>query len=277
MNTITKIAGLSLATMLMASPVLALDVDTSGSATVQASAVGTNAGASATVDARLQTRIANAKSHADQEIDRRVSALNDLNTRVQAMVKVSASMKSSLAADVAAQVSALSALKGKIDADSDIDTLKTDIKSITGSYRIFMLVIPQGRIEVAADKVKATGDLFTEFAAKLQARIAAAQTAGKDVTALNASLTDMNAKISDANVQADAAVSLVASLTPDNGDQAKMQANEQALKEARAKVKAALDDLHKAREDAHSVVQALHQMGLEASASASSTSSANVH
>jgi len=258
-----------LATLLFATPALALEVGGSVGATAQTSVGGGKA--TATIDAKLQVRIDTAKNHADQEIDRRVNRLNDLGTRVQAMVRVSAAEKASIAADVASQASALLALKTKIDADDDIATLKTDIKSIAGSYRIFLLIIPRGHIMVAADKVGTTGDLFTAFAGKLQTRIADAQAKGKDTATLSASLSDMTTKIADANTQADAAVSLVASLTPDNGDQAKLKANEQALKDARAKIKAALDDLKVARQDAHGIVQALHKMGLEANASASST------
>ena len=134
-----------------------------------------------------------------------------------------------------------------------------------------MVIIPQGRVSATADEINTTADLLATLSAKLQTRITAAQTAGKDVSALTALLTDMNAKIADAKTQADAAVALVAMLTPDNGDKAKMDANNQALKDARAKIKAGLADLEAARKDAHSIIQALHGMGLGANAGASST------
>ena len=68
------------------------------------------------------------------------------------MVKVSANEKTAIANEVQTEISNLTALNTKIQADTDLTTLKTDIQSITEDYRIFMLVIPQGRIEVAADK-----------------------------------------------------------------------------------------------------------------------------
>lgn len=243
----------------------------SGGATVTTGASVSTGGTSVTVDAKVEARISTAKSHADQEIDRRISALNDLNTRVQAMAKVSADEKTSIANSVSSEISDLTTLKAKIDADADITSLKTDIKSITGSYRIFMLIIPQGRIEVASDRVKSVADLLTSFSAKLQSRISDAQASGKDVTSLSASVTDMNAKIADANAQADAAVTLVANLKPDNGDKTTMTANSTALKSARADIASATKDLQAARADSNTIVRGLHSIGASANASASST------
>ena len=60
-----------------------------------------------------------------------------------------------------------------------------------------MLVIPQGRITVAADRIESVGSTLSTFSAKLSARIAAAQTAGKDVATTSSMLGDMNAKIAD--------------------------------------------------------------------------------
>ena len=273
MNSIQKTAigflGAAALMLAVATPALALDTSSAGGAAIGVSATGV--GVSATANAKLQTRITTAKGRADQEIDRRNTALNDLNTRVQAMARLSADQKSTIAASIASQVSVLTALKTKIDADTDIATLKTDIKSIAASYRIFMLVIPQGRIEVAADKMNTVSTSLSTFAGKLQSAIASAQASGKDVTAVNASLAEMNAKIADANTQSSAAVSLVATLTPDNGDKTKQAANDQALKTARADIKLAAQDVETARKDAHSIVQALHGMGIGASAGARAT------
>jgi hypothetical protein len=265
MTSKTTATVLGIITALVALPAFALEVGASAGATVNASAGGV------TVSAAMQTRITTAKSHADQEIDRRVQALNDLNTRVQGMVKVSADVKTSISNEVSTEVSNLTTLKAKIDADADIATLKTDIKSITADYRIFMLVIPQGRITVAADRISAVTEAMTTFSGKLQTRITAAQTGGQDVTALSASLTDMNAKIADANVQATAAVSHVSSLQPDKGDKTIMASNSAAIKQSRADLKVAMQDLTAARKDAGSIIAGLK--ALEASGSASTTTS----
>jgi hypothetical protein len=275
MNTIQKLfAGIAVTALLAsAAPAFAQNIvpPPPTAATVNVSADASAGTANVTVSTKLEARITTGKSRADQEIDRRVTMLNDLNTQVQAMVKVSAAEKTAISDEVSSEVSNLTSLKTKIDADTDIATLKTDIQSITASYRIFMLVIPQGRIEVAADKIATAASSLGALAGKLQTRITSAQASGSDVTSLSASLTDMNAKLADANVQATAAVSHVSSLTPDNGDKTKMAANNAALKLARADIKVGLQDLQDARKDAGTIVTGLKNLNASTTTSASTS------
>ena len=217
-------------------------------------------------DAAMEARITKAKERAHQEITRRITAMQELSTRIQGMARVSDASKASISSTLQAQISNLTTLDAKIAADTDIDTIKTDIKSITSSYRIYMLVMPQGRILAAADRSKTVAANLTTFSGKLATRITEAQTAGKDVAALNSLLADMNAKIADITVQADAAIALVSGLTPDNGDKAKQEANKKALDEARAKIKTAQEDAKIARKTAGSIVDALKAFKLGAGA-----------
>lgn len=273
----TKIIGVIIAssiTLGMATPAFALGLGASAHTNIEASTTGGNIELRGEVKANAgANRIANAKTHADQEIERRTAALTDLNTRIQAMAKVSASVKSTLEASITSQISALTDLKTKIDADTATDTLKVDIQSITKSYRIFMLIIPQARVAAAVDVVGTVGDSMTAVGAKLQTRITTAQNAGKDVTTLTAALSDMTAKIADANTQAGAALSETVALTPDNGDQAKMQSNNKVIADAKVKLKAASADLRAARQDIQKILVALK--GFHLDASASSTTSVN--
>lgn len=225
----------------------------------------TGAPAPTKTGAALEARMTKAKERADQEIDRRIEKLTELSAKVQEMKHISTSTKTSVATDVQEEIASLTALNTKIQGDTDLETLKTDIKSIATSYRIFMLIIPQGRIIVSADRIHAVAGKQTEFAGKLKTRIDEAGAAGKDVTALNASLSEMNAKIADAKAQADAAVALVASLSPDMGDKTKMEANNAALKEARAKIKAGMESIKAAHKAAQSIRSGLKALGTAAS------------
>lgn len=214
------------------------------------------------INIRLDTA---GRAKADAQIDARVKALTALSTRINEMRRVTTSQKASLTATLQAAITEMNALKAKIDADTDTATLKADIQSITKSYRIYLLVLPQGRITAAADRIMTTVGLMNDLSAKLQTRITEAQTAGQDVAAMNASLTDMNAKTADANVQANAAISLIANLNPDNGDQAVFQSNQAALKDARAKIKLATQDLQTARKDAGAIAKALRSLKIKTS------------
>ncbi len=215
-----------------------------------------------------------AKDRADQEITRRINALTELETRINAMKKLSADEKSSLSAEIQAQITLLNGLQAKIVADANsTSSLKADIKSITDAYRIFSLVIPQGRIQATTDRILAIGDIMTTLAGQLQTKISAAQTAGKDMSAAVSALAEMNAKVADASVQAQAAVTETSGLKPDNGDKTIEASNKAALKDARAKTKVAEQDLVTARMDAGKIVKALvaADVRIHASSTVSST------
>ena len=236
---------------------------------IPASAALLGVHATTTVAVKLDTA---AKTKADAQIDARVKVLNVLLARVNQMQKVTAQEKVTLDASIQASISEMTALKAKIDADTDNTILKADIQSITKGYRIYLLVLPQGRITAAADRIITIVGLMGDLSTKLQSRITAAQAAGQDVTSLNASLTDMNAKTADANAQAQAAILEVANLQPDGGNQSVFQSNLTALKDAHVKIRAAIADLKTARQDAGSIVRALTAMKIKTSATSSASS-----
>lgn len=225
-----------------------------------------------TVKAKVTTdRISAIIARSDKQIEERIGALQDLNTKVQALKHVSDSMKATIAADVQTNITGLTALKAKIDAGTDLATLQEDEKSILNSYRIYALVIPQGRILVSADRVFVITDLLTTVSNKLSLRITEAQTAGKDVTSLTATLTDLNTKISLAKSEATTAQSTLSGLTPDQGDKTKAEANRKALVDARTHIKTATDALKAARKDVDTITKGLKAFHLKASSTPVST------
>lgn len=231
---------------------------------------GTGIGASANVEvtAEVKTKVLE-KAHL--ELSRRTERLNELAARVNAMEKLSPDTKATLIASINTQIAELGDLGTKIDTDSDRESLRADVQSITKSYRIFALVIPQGAITAAADRILTIGTSYNDFSANLQARISAEQNAGHDVSALLAAMADMKAKVADANVQANAAISLISGLKPDNGDQATLQSNTAALKDARGKVQVAHQDYVSARADAETIMKGLRSLSVSGSASSSAS------
>lgn len=217
------------------------------------------------------TAMTNAKARAHKELQRRVDSLTAVNTRIQALQEVTPTFKQSLQNAVQTQISAFQALDTKIQADTDGATLKADVQSITQSYRVYALVLPQIRIAAAADRGIAIVAMMQTLGTKLNARVQAAANAGKDVTALQTLLTDLASKITDASTQAQASVSSTASLAPDNGDSAKMAANTAALKQGRANLAAVAADLKAARADITKL-----EAGLKALGPIGTSTSANV-
>jgi hypothetical protein len=203
--------------------------------------------------------IATLISRADSEINQRVQSLNDLLSRIGLMKKISNDKKNNLTSSVQNEITELTALKAKIDADTSLPTAKTDYQSITKSYRIYLLVLPQTRLVAASDRVLTIVDAMNAVGVKIQLRISALT--GTNVAAINQIFSDFTAKIADASAQANAAVSEVSGLLPDQGNTATMQANIAALKDARAKIKTATADLVSARKDMGTIVQDLREMG----------------
>jgi len=213
--------------------------------------------------------LSNVIAAADRDLSIRITALTSLNTRVQAMKNVSATEKSSISTEVQTTISTLTSLKAKIDAETDAKTARTDLASAINSTRIYALVIPQGYIEVSADRVDTISSMMTALAAKLQVRITAAQTAGHNVSSLQAALTDIGTQTAAANTQATAAVSAVATLSPDNGNATVAASNKTALTGGRTDLKTATQDLKTARQDIAKITAGLK--GFHMSASATTT------
>jgi hypothetical protein len=224
----------------------------------------------------LATRIATITKRADQEILRRVTALNALGTRINAIERLSAADKGDLSSAIQSQIAAMNALQTQISTDAaanDTSSLKTDVRSITFSYRIFALILPQGTIEAASDRVLTIVGIMNDLGTKFSMRISVAQSAGNTVAAATAALADLNSKVSDADAQAQAAASEVASLEPDNGNKTIMAANTAALKDARSKIQTAQKDLVAARTDALTIIKLLAAFKAPAAANATTSTS----
>ncbi len=196
-------------------------------------------------------------TRADQEITRRTEALTKLSTRVSEMKKVSIESKAILSEKIQAEQANLNVLKTKIDSAVDKEALKADIKSITESYRIFMLIMPQIQVLTAVDRINTISATMTDVGTKLQTRITEAETQGKDVTELQKLMANYNTKVADAKTKASTASAYVSNLTPDNGDNAVKLTNTEALKKARADIKVAHEALQNARQDAKKMMEIL--------------------
>lgn len=270
--TTASLASAALAASLFV-PMLALaQVGAGAGAGVEArtTAAGAKIRANITASTTAETaRIARAKDKAAQEIDRRIEALTSLMTRIDAMNKVSDTLKANLKTNVQTQIDGFTALKAKIEADTDLATLKTDIKSITESYRIYMLVLPQGRISAASDRMATIINMMASTGTKLQARINAAAQAGNDTTAVAAALADLGTQLTSAQTHAQTAINTVAPLVPDNGDKTVIESNKAALEKARQELKAGQAAIVAGRKDIATILKGLK--GMKAAASASST------
>lgn len=204
----------------------------------------------------LQQRISAMQARGAKEIDSRVTNLGSLISRLQQMRNLSDAQKSSIVATIQNLISNLNTLKTQINSDTSTTSLKNDDQAITQNYRVYALVMPQLNIVAAADRIITIDNMMSIVGSKLQSRLTQESNIS-NISALQAALSDMSAKLADAKSQAQAAVSEVTPLVPDQGDKTKMAANTATLKNARTKIQAAQKDLTAARKDASTIIAAL--------------------
>ncbi len=205
-----------------------------------------------------EERMRNAKERAQAEIERRIAGLQRLLLRIEAMKRVSDSFKGELKTTVDAEIANIEALAAKIEAGTSTSTLKADIQSITKSYRIFALIMPQANIAAAAERIVTITATMGEIGAKLKIRIdEAAATAGSDTAALSDELISLSAHIDAANTYAEEAVEGTANLEPDGGDETVLQANQAALQAAREKLRLAHEEIVAGRANIKAIIDGL--------------------
>lgn len=200
--------------------------------------------------------LATLKAQALAEITSRVTHLQAQIERINKMERLSADQKASIVVELNAQIASLTTLKAKIAADTDLATLREDMKSITKAYRVYAVTMPKAAIIAAADRIMTVSAQMDTISIKLSERVAAATS-----TIATTALADFKIKVADAKVQAQAAVSLVSALVADNGDAAIAASNQAALKSAKAKIDAGQADLKAARKDMETIMKAVRGKG----------------
>ena len=274
---IQKIAALAVPGVLflaLGSTAFALDVSTGVKlGENEGGTAGMDTSVRATLTTKLSAKETDIVNRTTAEIKKRVGDLTELSTRIKGMKHVSDETKAALSASIDGNITNLGAVQTKIEGDTTSSEMSADAKTITEHYRVYALVVPQGKILAAADRAGTVSDMVTAVGVKIQARIDAAKAAGKDVSAIVTLQADMTAQLADAKVQALAATAAVSGLTPDNGDATILKTNNSALKSARTALVAAEKDLKAAAADMKKIIAALK--GFNANVSAETKGSAD--
>ncbi|HZL07569.1 MAG TPA: hypothetical protein VFC50_00035 [Candidatus Dormibacteraeota bacterium] len=231
--TIIKRAGLALSAIIGA-----LSLAIIPASALDAAKTSDKTGASAGDQAKLKVVITRGNS----EITRRLKSLNELSGKISSEAKLSANDQASLSAEVSSEISNLTALKTKLDADTTDADAKADAQSIINDYRVYALIVPKINLVKTADDQLVAEAKLSDLATKLQTRISAAQTAGKNVTALQSGLTTMNSQISAAQAISTKIESDVIGLLPSdyNGNPSVLKGDRDQLKTAQSDIKDAV-------------------------------------
>jgi hypothetical protein len=195
-------------------------------------------------------KMENLRERARNEIERRITSLNKLISKINGLKKITDAQKAEFVNQIQAEITSLTSLKTKIEAGTELATLKTDVQSIVKSYRVYLLFIPKINVLVAADSLDALADKLDALAAKLELRINSAGDASAET--LKTTLSDMKAKTANIRVQSQKARDAVLSLTPDG-----YPGNKTSLEQGRQYIVAGRKDVHDAKQDAEIIIQGL--------------------
>ena len=151
----------------------------------------------------------------DCEIYRRLVTITTLQNHVSNPNGLTDGDRTALQSLLAADTTGLTALKSKIDGETDVTALRTDIGTIVTGYRIYLLMVPMTAEVIAADNETAAVGRLTTVAANLQVRITTELNAGKDVTQAQADHDAMTASLGQVSTSTLAGISSqLLALTP---------------------------------------------------------------
>jgi septal ring factor EnvC (AmiA/AmiB activator) len=187
----------------------------------------------------------------NQRIDDRQAALTKLHDHIAdqlAKGHITSDQSNALQSDVSTNQSGLSALKTKLDAETDVTAAKQDVHNIYFQFRIFAVVLPRDYGELALDVMANLNAKMTGGESKIQTAIDNAPDSEK--AQLNALFSDYKAQLGTASNEIGAAESQVPQLTPDNFNNNRssylstLAAYKNDRHAARAALKKAAQDLH---------------------------------
>jgi len=197
-------------------------------------------------------RLTAVQTKGDADINARLTSLNTLISKLGETKKLTTDQQTALTTEMQGEVTSLTALKTKLDADTDLATARADFATIFSAHYIYAFYLPRVERIVAADAELDSVTTLGTLATTLQSYIDQAQTAGNDVTALQAKLNEMKSKTTDAETLAQTALDSLRPLTASG-----YPANKTTIQTAGTTLKTGRIDLETARSDAKSLVASL--------------------
>jgi hypothetical protein len=204
--------------------------------------------------ARAEPTVENWKAVGLCEIDRRVETLANLQSVVDNSAVLADAHERALDDILASTREGLRALGAEIEADTTLEELRADIRSIFEDYRVYALVARQVWLVVGDDTVDVTADGFATAADRLEAAIDAAEAAGKDVGDAREHLAAMIRHVEAAQAEVDGDAEAVLALTPTDWNAGDAQP---ILREARQSIADARSNLRSALQEAREVLAAI--------------------
>jgi hypothetical protein len=205
--------------------------------------------------AAQQQRLTNIQTKGNEEIERRLASLNTILGKISQTTKLSSSDQMTLSNEVNTEINGLNSLKSQLDSATTVAAAGSDAQSIINEYRVYALVLPKVWLVSTADGQQVTGGKLTTLAGKLQTRISADQTAGKNastIQTLQSELNDMTTQTNNAQAISSNMESTVITLQPTDYD-----SDHTILSGDRQQLQTAANDNKAAYTDAQNIINTL--------------------
>jgi hypothetical protein len=206
--------------------------------TVVASAGPTVADQTTTPDDALATL----KVRVTHRIDLRLAALARLDRRVDRAEHLTDENRDALSALIDEDVAGLTELRSKVAQATTREELRADVESMVHDHRIFVLVLPQVRLTLVADRELAAIDRLGAVHDKLAELIEKAEADGRDTGNAAVQLDAMQAQLAAAAANVSGQVDRLLAIQPGPDG----PAIRSAVDEVRESLRAARQDLRDA-------------------------------
>ena len=137
--------------------------------------------------ARTAACVAHVQVQSAGQVARRMTTLSDLTSQVNAAVGLTDAHRQLLLGTISSDTTGLTSLGATIagrPAGTTCATAVSDAHQIASSFRVYLLLVPQAHITMAADRGLTAASALSGVEATLASAIDAEAAAGKDVTAL---------------------------------------------------------------------------------------------
>jgi len=186
--------------------------------------------------------LAAAKARVTHRIDLRLAALARLDRRADRAEHLSAEHRDTLAVLIDENVAGLTELRGQVAEASTREQLRADVKSMVQDHRVFVLVLPQVRLTLVADRELAVVERLGQVHDRLAKLIEKAEAVGRDTRRAAESLDAMQAQLDAATEDVAGQVDRLLAIEPGPDG----PAIRSAVDEIRESLRAARQDLRDA-------------------------------
>ena len=139
-------------------------------------------------------------------VDKRVTTITKYDSALAKTKYISEPTLTAIRGELNKITGELSSLKAKIMNETDIPTLRADVKSIVTNYRVYQVFLPQSAGIVAVDRMRAYSTKLDEVSTKIGAKADEVEGQGKDVSEVRSLLSSATASIASGKTSTDAAL-----------------------------------------------------------------------